>query len=1198
MAKDTRKLLIESSEFVSKVKLSKNLKESVKLSAGKAGTLIVKNVPCTILNRKNLNGRIYSTRLLEAAIQEAQDAIASRQLLCAGNEHPEGSFVPPTEASHVVINAYIKKNINVVVEGKHTKSDVLFMDLMLLNTENGKNARALFEAECSVGTSIRGLGDLNGDMVENYQLLGVDLVGQPSSSTYTRMPVSESVKVELADEKVLSEGFTVSTSATNVVRDLETASDVQNRINAARYGTIVKTSTKVDEELNPKTGATTSITTLETETQDDVASLDQALSMAKKAMLNGVSHIDSITIDTIEEEEDKKEAVTAENADTPVEEGLGGAILGGLAGAAVGHPLIGAGAGYVAGEVADKLFDSKESVEHELVRYLYLLDGTVLKQYTEDDIKKLATDLRKAKEKDPNIIYTQPYKNAYYSLMLNPKVDKDYIDYANGVKWGLNNEHMPDKLKTHGEEATVKEGKEDYPRYQEIHMNHPGFYPFIRYFRAAIAKFGESAWDMSCNFLDYDMDTVYTGKIESILGEEQSDQWLADNGNAYYGIDFPKMPLEQWLETEYKESTEATVKEGKLGGTLGGIGGAILGNAVAGPLGALTGGAAGISVGDFATDLFDSAEYTTEKKLDEDGEDMSQYHDVVYPLYLLNGTTIADGEYTREDVIELAKGLIKIRKARAAGKNVDKDLEDNYLNAYHRFMQNPKIDKDIKHIVNGGKFGINNEYAPKNLVKAFDLDIKTEARSTESITEAKDEKEDKTTGRKFVLRTPSGFVSMDGNALVFKADPKEALHFVQGKEESGLVHLSGVQKILDTMGVYDVEKYYRKDKKTNVKQPTQDTKSQETGDSQAIDNNTEDKAGINEEAGEQYSATVAVMGHGSNQTTEIPVSARDVNAMNSEISNLYDMKVKSAGDGQTVEVKVHDKINQKDYAFNPKTKSVDFNNPEAQTESAGDIEQKDDTLKVDIADGMTVEKEFDSPAAASVVKSGLETGKIPGEVMLDEADDEHSILIHVEKQGSRTDGTPTYTAYFFNKADRLDMLQQLKDDIDSIIPDWGTEWGTNKDNSKQYIQLYNVTENQLNKVLTGLQKLRHFEFGWDDGVGKITAPMGEKLYAKPTPGPSDDFIEKPLNDSTETVTITLSDIDWDIDSVADLLLNQDKDLTWVEKINTLPSTLEVTITANELNNAEDLETLKNILIKSANEMSKVVINGATIADVK
>ena len=94
------------------------------MERGKYDTLIVRNIPVTILNRKNLNGRIYSTSVLRQAINEARHALETRQLLCAGNEHPEGSFVPPTEASHVLIDAYIKRNIEEVKNEKHKLSRV------------------------------------------------------------------------------------------------------------------------------------------------------------------------------------------------------------------------------------------------------------------------------------------------------------------------------------------------------------------------------------------------------------------------------------------------------------------------------------------------------------------------------------------------------------------------------------------------------------------------------------------------------------------------------------------------------------------------------------------------------------------------------------------------------------------------------------------------------------------------------------------------------------------------------------------------------------------------------------------------------------------------------------------------------------------------------------------------------------------
>ena len=302
-------LLIENCEVISNIKISNELKESLKLSAGKNGTLIVKNLPGTILNRENQNGRIYSTEVLAQAIREAKPLFETKQCLSQADEHPEGSFVAPTHASHVVTNAYIKKNVNLIVDGEQGTYDMLFMDIEVLNTDEGKNLRALLEAECSVGTSIRGVGDMEGKYVKNYEILGIDFVGNPSSSTFTRMPVSESVQLEVKDPRDLKETFTVTTSSTNVVRDLEQAAQIQQQLEGIGYGTVTKTSTKLDQETDPKTGAQTSITTLEAETSDDVSDLDQALQMARNAMLNGTVNVDSVTIENIQEEDETKESV-------------------------------------------------------------------------------------------------------------------------------------------------------------------------------------------------------------------------------------------------------------------------------------------------------------------------------------------------------------------------------------------------------------------------------------------------------------------------------------------------------------------------------------------------------------------------------------------------------------------------------------------------------------------------------------------------------------------------------------------------------------------------------------------------------------------------------------------------------------------------------------------------------------------------
>ena len=315
-----KQLLIESSDFNLTCNLSEkdreNLTESLKISAGKHGNLIVKNIPCTILDRRNQNGRIYPTALMQKAINEAMPKMKAKMLVCSASEHPSGSFCEPANISHAVINAYIK-NVEIEVEGKKERHNVLFNDWEVLNEKSqvAAHVQQLILSGFGIGTSIRSLGSCDPDgTVTELEYLGTDIVGQPSSSTYVNMPINESVEVTTVP---LTETYVVSASATNVVRDLDSALALSQQIDSANFGTVKKTSTKLDSEVDPKTGAETTMVTLETETEDEVSELDQALMMAKQAMLNGKADIDSVTIENIKEEQPKE---SVENNDTPLNE--------------------------------------------------------------------------------------------------------------------------------------------------------------------------------------------------------------------------------------------------------------------------------------------------------------------------------------------------------------------------------------------------------------------------------------------------------------------------------------------------------------------------------------------------------------------------------------------------------------------------------------------------------------------------------------------------------------------------------------------------------------------------------------------------------------------------------------------------------------------------------------------------------------
>lgn len=895
---DKRQLLIEACEFVSKVKVSrdvkKELKESLKISKGDAGTLIVRNIPCTILNRENLNGRIYSTQVLQQAINEAKENFLAKNLLSQADEHPETSYTAPTHASHVVINAYIKKGVTLTVDGQRGKWDVLLEDWEILNTVEGKNLRALIEAGCSLGTSIRGCGDVDDKYVVDYSFYGTDCVSLPSSSTFMRMPISESAYLELSKPK-LEETFTLTTSSTNVVRDLEAAANMQEKLDAIGYGTVTKTSTKVDEETDPKTGAQTSITTLEAETEDDTATLEQALMMAKNAMTNGVVNVDSITIENIAEEE------------------------------------------------------PKEAVE-------------------------------------------------------------------------------------------VK---------QEAPLN----------------------------------------------------------------------------EEDQQESAEA----------------------------------------------------------------------VYLPM-----------------------------------------KEEN-----------------------------------------------------QNITEAKeDKKEDPNTGKKFVLKTPAGFVAMDGNALVFKDDPKEALHFVVGKEESGLVHLSGVEKILDTMGVYDVEKYYRKDitdisapdanttatdtekfakeeafVDNNVVRPMPGTEHTQAADLQETDHKDEDiphrseedireKEKIDIEGPEtnsdqtnqgntQYNATVTVTKeNGQVEEDTIPISGVGMDSIISEVSNLYAMKAQKGN----ANVVVNDNVHDKHFQYNPQTNKLD---PLVPTESLaqpvkedfssignsdGPIKQDDNKLSVELDDDITVEKEFDSPTQASVVKAGLERGKLPGDIMMTEEESDPTYLA-LKKSGFYSFENPEEYINYFNEESKF-LSPDEKERIANIYNDF-------KNNKIKKEYACHQLEGFMNRISYRATKdfsldeearaqYEDIEPGWyvgspeigvsgpyqseeeamsgledyqdlvsveyispeDLGVAVESMQMDEVLFTGPEE-PSDNEIDRPLDeaDDEDSVHVRLSNIDWDVDSA---IQNLGDNGDVYDAVQRLPDTLEVTLSAKDIDEKDDVDAIRKALFTAASKQAGIIVRDARI----
>lgn len=137
----------------------------------------------TILDEENENGRTYRANIMECAIlnESCKSALTERQLTCTVDGHPEDVYVEPGNASHIVTRAWVEGNR-------------LMNEWEILETTKGKDLRALVDGRVKFGVSIRGLGsqDNYGNILDDYEYLGTDCVGNPSARLFVSPTVTES----------------------------------------------------------------------------------------------------------------------------------------------------------------------------------------------------------------------------------------------------------------------------------------------------------------------------------------------------------------------------------------------------------------------------------------------------------------------------------------------------------------------------------------------------------------------------------------------------------------------------------------------------------------------------------------------------------------------------------------------------------------------------------------------------------------------------------------------------------------------------------------------------------------------------------------------------------------------------------------------------------------------------------------------
>ena len=125
--------------------------------------------PYIIAEQENANGRIYSSEIMEQAVQKYYTEYIDQSRACGEMNHPESVEVDFNNACHMI-------------ESLERDGDVwVGTSKVLVGTPKGDLLKGLLENGVKVGVSTRGVGNVNeNSIVDEFQLIAVDVVSNPS----------------------------------------------------------------------------------------------------------------------------------------------------------------------------------------------------------------------------------------------------------------------------------------------------------------------------------------------------------------------------------------------------------------------------------------------------------------------------------------------------------------------------------------------------------------------------------------------------------------------------------------------------------------------------------------------------------------------------------------------------------------------------------------------------------------------------------------------------------------------------------------------------------------------------------------------------------------------------------------------------------------------------------------------------------
>ncbi len=156
------------------------------------GSTITALVPWGQADEETINKRIYPKALLQRETARVQKQVESGAFIGTG-DHPASGLADIKTASHIINKIWMD-------EGGRG-----WAKIRILDTERGKNIQSLIKGGAQLGISTRGFGQVgkSGKVDDDYKLMGIDIVMNPSvsSATFSKANIFESVGFE-EEEKV------------------------------------------------------------------------------------------------------------------------------------------------------------------------------------------------------------------------------------------------------------------------------------------------------------------------------------------------------------------------------------------------------------------------------------------------------------------------------------------------------------------------------------------------------------------------------------------------------------------------------------------------------------------------------------------------------------------------------------------------------------------------------------------------------------------------------------------------------------------------------------------------------------------------------------------------------------------------------------------------------------------------------------